>query len=218
MAVMSRKWRFSRHCRGSGLLTLDCLSEKACLDVGSRGHTLRDNVKKPAWAPALKRIVRHPVTVSSHSCISFPCSSLWQQIGYSSVLFLYILSHKAFSFSISLIPIPGPLFLWVAHLIFPFLLPEFFHPWTPLFLPSCSTLLISEKQTKTTEGNFITICITWVSHSVPVFSRTKPIQCPHLDLTRKKRWVSLLWVQEESMRALVWHCPTHPRHPPTRSY
>lgn len=104
----------------------------------------------------------------------FPVAPYWQQIGYSSVLFLYILSHKAFSFSFSLIPVPGPLFLWVADLVFLFFYLSSFIPEPLFFSTSCSTLLISEKQTKTTgRGKLHLICITWVSYSVPVFSRTK---------------------------------------------
>ena len=109
----------------------------------------------------------------------FPVAPYWQRIGYSSVLFLCILSHKAFSFSISLIPVPGPLFLWVAHLVFLFFHLSPFIPKPPFLSTSFSTLLISEKQTKTTgRGNLHLICITWVSYSVPVFSRTKRFSVP----------------------------------------
>lgn len=68
----------------------------------------------------------------------FPAAPYWQRIDYSFALFLYILSHNAFSssFSISLIPLSGPLPPPSPGKSpgFPYLSPEFFRPCIPFSL------------------------------------------------------------------------------------
>ena len=138
MVHIFRKDSFYANLGGSGLLTQKCHWGKTYMDLRVRVDTyFRDNIEKLAWAPALKRIVKlHPARVSSHSCISYPCSSLLA----ANRLFFGTVSVHSFPQWFLFFIFLSPSFPF-QYLFFPCDSPSF--PFTSPCLPSSEHLFFS---------------------------------------------------------------------------